>query len=195
MSKKEPSEMRKKIHEMHEENEFTNVSDNTRRRARSVLVGTGYGGMIEISLRNEFYNMYMLLQPVEAVEFMEQIAAGCGIELAMRPKQNFTAWRTWDYEHCDNPHMKGQAPWQIEGNLQQLRLQEVREQTELEFEKTRLEMWKEHETEKTKKLSEQSQKQNEENNQEQEEEIKTTKKRTRKSNKTNNQVMDNENEQ
>jgi len=148
MPKKEQSEMRKKINEMHEENEYYNVRDNTRSRARSILVGNGYGGMIEITLRNEHNILFALMQPVEAVEIIEQLAAGCGIEIAMRPKQNFTSWRAWHEESYVNPQMKGTAPYQLEGNSFQFKINEIRGETELEVERQRSLMWKEKELEK-----------------------------------------------
>jgi hypothetical protein len=50
---------------------------------------------------------------VEAVELIESIAAACGIEILKRPKQDFTAWRSWDMEQPNSVHWKGAAPWQI----------------------------------------------------------------------------------
>ena len=90
--------MKEKIRAFHEENELHNMMDNTRNRARSITIGTAYGGVIEISLRNEFNNMWTVMQPVEVIEFIESAAAAVGVEIAMRPKQNFTSWRGWNYE-------------------------------------------------------------------------------------------------
>ena len=95
---KHSPEMKEKLRSFYEENEYNNIKDNTRHRARSVTVGTAYGGVIEIALRNEFNHMWTIMQPVEVVEFIESAAAAVGVEIAMRPKQNFTSWRGWDYD-------------------------------------------------------------------------------------------------
>lgn len=116
--RKKSSELREKINKMHEENEYQSLMDQ-RSRARSLNVGTAFGGIIEVSMRNEFNHMWTVLQPVEAVEFIEQLAAGCGIEIAMRPKQNFTSWRGWEIGESDNVYMKGSAPWSLEGQDRQ----------------------------------------------------------------------------
>jgi hypothetical protein len=150
MVRKKSSEMREKIHSIHEENEFKSIMDN-RNRSRSITVGTAFGGTIEIVMRNEFHVLYTLLQPVEAVEIMEQIAAGCGIEIAMRPKQNFTSWRGWSIDD-NNPdcYMKGSAPWQLEGQEFSKKLQAVREDMQLEIEKARIQVQLEKELKKIK---------------------------------------------
>lgn len=90
--------MKEKIRSFQEENELHNMMDNTRNRARSITVGTSYGGVIEIALRNEFNTMWTIMQPVEVIEFIESAAAAVGVEIAMRPKQNFTSWRGWNYD-------------------------------------------------------------------------------------------------
>jgi len=191
MPKKEQSEMRKKINAMHEENEYYNLIDNTRNRARSILVGNGYGGMIEITLRNEHYTLFAIMQPVEAVEIIEQLAAGCGIEIAMRPKQNFTSWRAWHEEGYLNPQMKGTAPYQLEGNALQFKLNAIREETELEVERQRALMWKEQALARLKDEFENDSQQNvmqlseastETEQKNEQEEIKTPQKRKRKVN-------------
>lgn len=145
---KKSSELREKIHALHEENEYKATLDN-RGRCRSITVGTAFGGTIEITLRNEFSTMYALLQPVEAVEFMEQIAAGCGIELAMRPKQNFTSWRGWAFDdESSNSYMKGSAPWQLEGQEFNKKLQAMREDMMLEVEHAKMQAEKEKQIKK-----------------------------------------------
>jgi hypothetical protein len=148
MPRKKSTEMRDKIHSFHEENEFHNMTDNTRYRARSVTVGTGYNGMIEIGLRNEFYHLWTIMQPVEAVEIMEQLAAACGIEIAMRPKQNFTSWREWDT--TEKVFVKGSNPDQLEGHQQLKMLNEARKDIDTELQIQRLELEKLKEIKKIK---------------------------------------------
>lgn len=150
MARKRSSELREKIHALHEENEYKGIADN-RCRTRSLTVGTAFGGTVEIIMRNEFNYMYALLQPVEAVEIMEQIAAGCGIELAMRPKQNFTSWRGWSIDDENaNDYVKGSAPWNIEGQEYGRKLQAMREDMQLEIERAKIQVEKEKQLKKLK---------------------------------------------
>lgn len=148
MPRKKSTEMREKIHSFHEENEFHNMNDNTRHRARSITIGTAYGGVIEVALRNEFNHMWTIMQPVEAVEIMEQIAAACGIEVAMRPKQNFTSWRQWDT--TEKVFVKGSSVEQIEGHEQIKMLNEARKDIDAELQIQRLELEKLKEIKKIK---------------------------------------------
>ena len=95
--KKDPnesmSETRKKIHELYEKkNEYKSIKQNES-RARSITVGTAFGGIVEINLRADIGTVYAQMQPTEAIEFIEQLAAGVGVEIAMRPKRNFASWR------------------------------------------------------------------------------------------------------
>lgn len=144
MVRKKSDEMRQKIHSFHEENEFYNMVDNTRHRGRSLTVGNGYSGVIEVSIRNEFNHMWIIMQPVEAVEIIEQIAAACGIEIAMRPKQNFTSWRSWNFENVEENfnHIKGSSPHQLEGQESMKRLQQAREEVNYEIQVKKMELEK-----------------------------------------------------
>jgi hypothetical protein len=112
-SKKENmSETRKKIHEEYEASELADLKQR-QSRARSITVGTTTGGLIEIGMRGDFSNLWYLLKPVEAAEIIEQLAAACGLEIAMRPKQNFASWRSWDSEMPMVSEWKGSAPYNV----------------------------------------------------------------------------------
>lgn len=151
MAKRRSPEMRSKIKEMHEENEFKSILDS-RARARSITTGTAFGGTVEVTLRNEFTTMYALMQPVEVVEFIEQLAAGCGIEIAMRPKQNFTSWRGWNIDEDNiNVYMKGSAPWSIDGQEHIRKLSAARQDAELELAKKELELMNQKQIKKLQK--------------------------------------------
>jgi hypothetical protein len=104
--KKKSSETRKKIIEAYEENEYANVLQN-RNRARSFTVGTAFGGAIEVSLRGDHSNLWCILQPVEVIEMMEQLAAAVGVQIAMRPKNDFSTWRGWDDTMVENKYWIG----------------------------------------------------------------------------------------
>jgi flagellar biosynthesis GTPase FlhF len=111
MSKKNVSEIRKKILEEYEKNEYAHVLQN-QTRARSFSVGTAFGGSIEVSMRGDHSNLWCILQPVEAVEFIEQLAAAAGLQVALRPKNDFSTWRGWDIENADR-YWIGSAPWNV----------------------------------------------------------------------------------
>ena len=123
MSKKkeqEVSELRQKIQEAYEQNEYDSIL-STRNRARSITVGTAFGGVCEVTLRSENNFLYAQIQPTEVVELIEQLAAGIGVEIAMRPKQNFASWRGWEEVidqriGWDKIAWKGAAVWQIDAN-------------------------------------------------------------------------------
>ena len=112
MAQKKVSKTRQKIHEIYEENELASMRQ-IQTRARSLSVGTAGGGIVEVNMRGDFSNLWYLLQPTEAVEIIEQLAAAAGIEIAMRPKQNFSTWRSWDTSLPTSVAWMGAAPWQL----------------------------------------------------------------------------------
>ena len=122
MPKEKPSEMRQKIHDLCEENEYYSMKQN-RYRARSITVGTAFGGVVEINMRSDAATLHAQMQPTEAIELIEQLAAGVGVDIAMRPKQNFASWRGWEEVIGNNVPWnkiawKGAAAWQLgEQNL------------------------------------------------------------------------------
>jgi hypothetical protein len=77
-------------------------------------------------MRGDFSNLWYILHPVEAVEVMEQLAAACGLQIAMRPKQDFSTWRSWDTTIPSESHWLGTAPWQLDDE-QREKLTEIRE--------------------------------------------------------------------
>jgi hypothetical protein len=127
MTKDKLSKNRKKINELCEENEIDSINSN-RYRARSITVGTAFGGIVEISMRTQSGYMYAQLQPTEAIELIEQISAGIGVEVAMRPKVNFASWRGWEEVieqriGFDKIAWKGAAAWQLDGDKLEENLQ------------------------------------------------------------------------
>ena len=80
------SELREKIELLCAENEYLSMKQN-RNRARSITVGTAFGGVVEVSMRADIGNVYAQMQPTEGVELIEQLAAGLGIEIAMNPSK------------------------------------------------------------------------------------------------------------
>lgn len=117
--REELSHMRKKINELCEENEYLSIKQN-QFRARSITVGTAFGGIPEVVLRADGATVHAQMQPTEVVELIEQLAAGIGVEIAMRPKQNFASWRGWEevIQQRVGFHKiqwKGAAAWQLNG--------------------------------------------------------------------------------
>ena len=65
-------------------------------RARSVSIGTAFGGTVDISLRRPDGQVtYAVLQPVEAIEVLHQLAASVGCHLHLQPREDFGSWRKW----------------------------------------------------------------------------------------------------
>ena len=108
----EISEVRKRINQLCEENELQGLLDN-RNRSRSVTIGSAGGGVIEFSMRNEWANLYYLANPVEAIEILGELASACGVEIAIRPRNDFASWRSWDTDLPGAIHWMGAAPWQL----------------------------------------------------------------------------------
>lgn len=124
MAQKKLSKTRQKIHQIYEENELANLESN-KYRARSFTVGTTTGGILEVGMRGDYGHLWYLLQPVEAVEIIGQLAAAAGIEIAMRPKQDFSAWRSWDTSLPSSTFWVGAAPWQL-AEEERLKLEETK---------------------------------------------------------------------
>ena len=111
-SKKRVSKTRELIESEYEANELAQVKQN-QSRARSFSVGKTSGGLLEINMRGDFYNLWYIMNPVEAVEVIEQIAASVGLEIAKRPKEDFSSWRSWDLNQPSFNEWKGAAPFQF----------------------------------------------------------------------------------
>jgi len=77
-------------------------------RARSVSVGTCFGGSTELLMRmNSGQTVWAAMQPVEVIELLHQLAANVGCHVALKPRQDFASWRKWKTE----PHMFAGDDW------------------------------------------------------------------------------------
>ena len=112
MAQRKVSKTIQKIHELYEENEYFSVKAN-QTRARAFTVGTAGGGVLEFGMRSDTISLWYQLNPIEAVEIIGQIASACGIDIAMRPKQDFSSWRSWDTSLPPSISWVGAAPWQL----------------------------------------------------------------------------------
>ena len=96
--KKQWDDLEKRLQLENRENEFN--------RARSVTVGTAFGGTVEVMMRGNNGFLWTPLQPVEVVELINQLAAGIGCHIAIKPRNDFASWREWKLD----------APWNVSGN-------------------------------------------------------------------------------
>ena len=77
-------------------------------RARSVTVGTAFGGITELTLRSESSNfLFCLMQPVEVIELIHQLAANVGCHIQLQPRRDFASWRDWKYTEEELAHYRG----------------------------------------------------------------------------------------
>lgn len=78
-------------------------------RARSVCVGTAFGGVTEISMRcDDGSTVWALMQPVEAIELIHQLAANVGCHINLQPRRDFSSWRDWKRTEEELAHFRGQ---------------------------------------------------------------------------------------
>jgi len=88
--------------EMSAENRVGDLS-----RARSVSVGTSFGGVTEIIMRGNSGYMWTPMQPVEVIELIHQLAANVGCHLQLTPRKDFASWRDWKYTDEELLHYRG----------------------------------------------------------------------------------------
>lgn len=82
------------------------------KRARSVTVGTAFGGTTELMLRgNDGSVLWSPMQPVEVIELIHQLAANVGCHLALQPREDFSSWRNWNVTEQERIRMNGWPPF------------------------------------------------------------------------------------
>jgi len=82
-------------------------------RAQSITVGRAGGTSTEIMLRktNGDY-IFQILHPAEVVELINQLAAGIGCHIHIKPRKDFSSYREWrQLEEDDLSHLNGHAPF------------------------------------------------------------------------------------
>jgi hypothetical protein len=100
-----------KLRQMQAEMDFENQESN-RNRARSITVGTAFGGTAEIMMRGEGgKHLWCLMQPVEVVELIHQLAANVGCNIVLKPREDFASWRDWRVSEAEKKHLNGHAPF------------------------------------------------------------------------------------
>lgn len=112
--------LKKKLKEV-DEQMSSHSRDGDMYRARSVLVGTAFGGTTEISLRNMNGTVtWALLQPVETIELIHQLAASVGCHINLQPRDDFSSWREWRVGEAEKKHLNGHPPFANELPLDRL---------------------------------------------------------------------------
>ena len=97
----EPTMNRKKLHQQH--------FQEAQNRARSVTVGTAFGGITELTMRrSDGVFTFAIMQPVEVIELIHQLAANVGCHLQLVPRKDFSSWRDWKYTEAELAHYRGE---------------------------------------------------------------------------------------
>jgi dienelactone hydrolase len=103
-------EIADKLAEIQAKQDIANFESNLT-RARSVTVGTCFGGTTELMMRgNDGSVLWSPMQPVEVIELIHQLAANVGCHLALTPRQDFSSWREWRVSEAEKKHLGSQAP-------------------------------------------------------------------------------------
>lgn len=77
-------------------------------RARSVTVGTAFGGTTELIMRRGDGSFtFAIMQPVETIELIHQLAASVGCHSLLQPRNDFATWRDWKYTEEELLHYRG----------------------------------------------------------------------------------------
>ena len=81
-------------------------------RARSVAVGTCFGGTTELTIRcNDGRVIWAPMQPVEVIELIHQLAANVGCHLQLKPRDDFASWRNWRVTDEEKKQLNGHPPF------------------------------------------------------------------------------------
>ena len=81
-------------------------------RARSITVGTAFGGTTEISMRaNDGTNVWCVMQPVEVIELIHQLSANVGCHIHLQARDDFSSWREWRVSAAEKKHLNGHPPF------------------------------------------------------------------------------------
>jgi len=95
----------------HAEQELKNYKSNAT-RSRSITVGTAFGGTTEVSMRGDGgVVLWCILQPVEAIELIHQLAANVGCHIAIKPREDFSSWRGWKVSDEERLRLNGNPPF------------------------------------------------------------------------------------
>ena len=100
-----------KLAKIQENQDLQNFQANLN-RARSINVGTCFGGTTEILMRaNDGSCLWCVMQPVEVVELIHQLAANIGCHIHIQPRKDFSSWRDWRVTEAEKKHLNGWPPF------------------------------------------------------------------------------------
>lgn len=103
--------MKQSLKSLHKQQEI-NLLNGELKRARSVTVGTSFGGTTELMLRgSDGAVLWCVMQPVEVVELIHQLAANVGCHIMLKPRDDFSSWREWRVSEAERKHLNGHAPF------------------------------------------------------------------------------------
>lgn len=101
----------KKLRAFEAKTNLENIESNYN-RARSITVGTAFGGTAEIMMRGDGgRHLWCLMQPVEVIEFIHQLAANVGCNIQLTPRKDFASWRDWRVSEAEKKHLNGHPPF------------------------------------------------------------------------------------
>lgn len=107
MSKKFDAELNRVNEKMALDNRVNDLN-----RARSVTIGTSFGGTTEIMMRaNDGHTLWSPMQPVEVIELIHQLAANVGCHIHLQPRDDFSSWREWRVSEAEKKHLNGHPPF------------------------------------------------------------------------------------
>lgn len=101
----------KEANQIHHQQHYNSLVSNLT-RGRSILCGTAFGGITEISIRadaNE--HLWVMLSEMEVCDLIYQLAACIGCEVDVKPRNHFLNNRPWG--QTNNQDEKGKADEQI----------------------------------------------------------------------------------
>jgi hypothetical protein len=102
-------ELAKKRQELIARQELESFESNLN-RARSISVGTCFGGTTEVMMRGDGgKHLWCAMQPVEVTELIHQLAANIGCHIAIKPRDDFASWREWRVSEAEKKHLNGHA--------------------------------------------------------------------------------------
>lgn len=107
----EKTKLEQKIDKIRNKQNLDNELSNLK-RARSIHVGTVFGGTSEILMRGDGDKfLYAILQPVEVVELIHQLSANVGCDVSLKPRKDFSSWRDWRVSEAEKKHLNGFPPF------------------------------------------------------------------------------------
>jgi hypothetical protein len=105
------NDAKRKIREIQNAQQVENIASGLN-RARSITVGTAFGGTTEVMMRSDGgRHIWCVMQPVEVIELIHQLAANVGCSADLTPRKDFSSWRDWRVSEAEKNHLQGQPPF------------------------------------------------------------------------------------